>query len=119
MTELNEVNLINDFLCKQVKMNFKLYHIGGSAIEILGFLEEDGSNKIKIIFNQPYMMLCTFSFIYKGKGDFLSLVENDKAIELNKQYGIIKGNKIYRISNTDMNDDMYIAAQRLEVRIME
>lgn len=119
MMEENRLNLINSYLKRQLCMDFKLYHIGGSAIEILGYWKENKGNKIKILFNQPYMVLCTFSFSYKGNGDFISLATNDEVLELNKKYGIIKGNNIYRVFNTDINDVMYIVAKDIEVQIMD
>lgn len=114
----NKINMINGYLKKRLRMNFKVNHIAGSAVEISGYSDEGEKGKMRIVFSRPYMVQCAFSFTYKGKGGFMSLAAHDEKVELNKKYGIIKGNTIFRISNEDVNDVMYIAAEGIDVEIM-
>ena len=52
------------------------------------------------------------------KINFISLVTGDEAIELNKKYNVIQGNQIYKISNTNIDNDMYIVAKGIDVQIV-
>lgn len=88
-------------------------------IEMFGFLDEAGEDRIKIIFNKPYMMLSTFCFTYEGNSDFISLVTGDEAVELNKKYNVTQGNHIFKLSDTNINGDMYIITKEIEVQIMK
>ena len=115
---IEKINLINNYLKEQLWMDFELCNMTCSKIEMYGFLDESGEDKIKIVFDSPYMMLSTFCFTYEGNSDFISLVTGSEAIELNKRYSVIQGNLIFKISDTNINDDMYIIAKGIEVQIM-
>lgn len=117
--DIEEINLINDYLKGQLWMDFELCSIGCGKIEMFGFLDESGEDKIKIVFDRPYMMLITFCFTYEGNGNFISLVTGDEAVELNKKYGVIQGNQIFKISNTNINNDMYIIARAIKIAFMQ
>ena len=116
--DIEKINLINDYLKKQLWMDFELCNMNCSEIEMFGFLDEGGEDKIKIVFDSPYMMLSTFCFTYEGNSEFISLVTGDEAIKLNKKYSVIQGNQIFKISNTNINSDMYIIAKGIDVQIM-
>ena len=116
--DVEKINLINDYLKEQLWMDFELCNMNCGKIEMFGFLDEAGEEKIKIEFDRPYMMLSTFCFTYEGNGDFISLVTGDEAIELNKKYNVTQGNQIFKISDTNVNNDMYIIAKGLEVQII-
>ena len=115
---MEKINLINSYLKGQLWMDFELCNMDCGKLEMFGFLDEGGEDKIKIIFDRPYMMLSTFCFTYEGNGDFISLVTGDEAIELNKKYNVIQGNQIYKISNTNIDNDMYIVAKGIDVQIV-
>ena len=96
---LNQIDKINEYLETQLWMDFEMYSMNRGTVEFVGFLDEAGSDKIKITFEQPYMILCSFSFSYSGEGQFISVVEGNDAYEMNKEYKVIAGNTIYKISN--------------------
>lgn len=81
-------------------------------------LDEGGEDKIKIVFYRLYMMISTFCFTYEGNSDLIFLVMCDEAIELNKRYSVIQGNQIFKISDTNVEDNMYIIAKGIEAQIM-
>lgn len=117
--DIGKINIINKYLKKQLWMDFEMCNMNCAKIEMFGFLDEAGEDKIKIIFDKPYMMLSTFCFTYEGNDDFISLVTGDEAVELNKKYNVTQGNYIFKLSDTNINDDMYIIAKGIEVEIMK
>ena len=117
--EFDIIDRINEYLEKCLWMDFELCNMNGGQIDLYGFLDEAGEDKIKIIFKQPYMVICVFSFTYEGNGTFISLVTGEEAYEINKKYGVIQGNQIFRLTNTNINSDMYIIARELEVDIID
>lgn len=117
--EIDKINLINDYLKKQLWMDFELCNMNCGKIEMFGFLDEGGKDKIKIVFDRPYMMLSTFYFTYEGNSDFISLVTGEEAVELNKKYNVTQGNQIFKICDTNVNNYMYIIAKDIEVQIMD
>lgn len=116
---VEKINLINGYLKQHLWMDFELCNMNCGKIELFDFLDEAGEDKIKIVFDRPYMMLSTFCFTYEGNSDFISLATGDEAIELNKKYNVTQGNQIFKISNTNVKNDMYIIAKGLEVQIMD
>lgn len=116
--DVEKIKLINDYLKKQLWMDFELCNMNCGKIELFGFLDEAGEDKIKIVFDSPYMMMSAFSFTYEGNSDFISLVTGDEAIELNKKYHVTQGNQIFKLSDTNVNNDMYIIAKGHDVEIM-
>lgn len=117
--DLGKINMINEYLKEQLWMDFEVCNVNCGKIEMFGFLDEAGEDKIKIIFDKPYMMLSTFCFTYEGNSDFISLVTGDEAVELNKKYNVTQGNHIFKFSDTNINGDMYIIAKEIEVQIMK
>lgn len=117
--DIDKINLINTYLKEQLWMDFELCSMSGGKIEMFGFLDESGQDKIKIVFDRPYMMLSTFFFTYEGNSDFISLVTGEEAIGLNKKYSVTQGNQVFKISNTNVYSDMYIIAKGIEVQIMD
>lgn len=112
------IKIINNYLKSQLWMDFELYNIDGLDIVLVGRLDENGSDKIKIIFKRPYAVICTILFTYEGNGDFISLVTGAEAKELNKKYGVLQEKEIFKISDTDINSDMYIIAEEIEVEVL-
>ncbi len=116
---LDQIDKINEYLEKQLWMDFEMYSMNRGAVEIVGFLDEAGSDKIKIKFEQPYMILCSFSFSYSGEGQFISIVEGKDAYEINKEYKVTVGNIIFKISNTNIEKEIYIIAKDIKMEILE
>lgn len=117
--DTEKINIINRYLKEQLWMDFELCNMNCGKIEMFGFLDEAGEDKIKIVFEKPYMMLSTFTFTYEGNSDFISLVTGNEAVELNKKYNVTQGNQIFKLSSTNINNEMYIIAQGIEVQIMK
>ena len=116
--EFDKLNLINTYLKDQLWMDFQLCNMNCGKIEMYGYIDEAGDDRIKITFDKPYMVLSTLMFTYEGKGDFIVSVTGNEATELNKKYNVIQGNRIYKINNTNINSPMYIIAQGIDVTIM-
>ena len=113
------ISKINDYLMKQLWMDFELCRMDGGEIALFGYFDEMGPTKVKITFKQPYLVSCALFFTYEGNGEFLTFVEGEEAITINKKYGVTKGNQIFRISNTNIPSEMHIIAEELEIQIME
>ena len=82
-------------------------------------MDEAEEEKIKIIFDRPYLVLSTFFFTYEGNGDFISLVTGSEALKLSKMYNVIQGNLIYKLTNTNINGNMYVIARGIEAQIVD
>ncbi len=116
----SEINRVNKYLKEQLWMDFEMCNIGRGGLELYGFLDESGMDKIKIVFEQPYMVSCNFYFTYEGnKKDFLSVVDGEEAVQINKKYSVTQGNIIFKVSNTNIETDMIIIARGIKVIIME
>lgn len=117
---LSEINKVNKYLKEQLWMDFEMCNMSGGGLELYGYLDEAGENKIKIIFQQPYMVSCNFFFTYEGnRKNLLSIVEGEEAYQINKKYGVTQGNTIFRISNVDVATDMIIVARDIKVIITD
>lgn len=117
---IGEMNKANKYLKEQLWMDFEMCNMSGGELELYGYLDEAGENKIKIVFLQPYMVSCNFFFTYEGnQKNFLSIVEGEEAYQINKKYGITKGNTIFRISNVDVATDMIVVARNIKVIITD
>lgn len=46
---------------------------------------------------------------YKGKGDFISIINGKEAYTINKKYGITKGNV-----HASIESDMFIIAEKMK-----
>jgi len=111
------INDINEYLNKELWMDFEIYSINGGFLEIVGFLDEMGEEKIKITFENPFAIICDLKFSYEGDGNFISIVDGKKAYEINMEYKVTKGNTIFKISNTDIGNDMYIVAKSIKYTV--
>lgn len=111
----NEINIINEYLKEHLWMDFEMCSIGCGTLELHGFLDEAGDDKIIIIFERPYTVACNFFFTYEGKGDFISIVNGEEAYAINIKYGVTRGNVIFKITNTNIESDMFIIAEKIEV----
>ena len=111
----DEINRLNMFLSKQLWMDFEMCSMGGSKLELHGFLDEAGDDKVIITFEFPYMVDGTFFFTYEGKGNFISVIEGEEAYNLNIKYDIEQGNTLFKISNTNKSTDMIIAAKKISI----
>lgn len=114
-----EISIVNAYLKKQLWMDFEMCSMNRGKIELYGFLDEAEDEKIKIIFEQPYMVDCNFFFTYEGEGDFISVVGGEEAITINKKYCVTQGNVVFKITNTNIETDMLIIARAIKIQINE
>lgn len=115
---LDKIREINNYLKEQLWMDFEIHGAGCATLKMTDFLDESGKDEIEIIFSSPFMMLSAFSFTYEGNRDFLSLVTGEEAVKLNIKYSVTQVNKIFRLSDTNINDDMYIIAKDIEFSLL-
>lgn len=115
----DEIGLINKYLKKHLWMDFELSCILHEGLELHGFLDEADGDNIVIIFEMPYMAVCNFFFTYEGELDFISIVMDEEARNINEKYGVTKDNVIFKITNTNMEGDMLIIAKNIKVQILE
>lgn len=111
---------INAYLKTQLWMDFEVCQLGAGKIELYGCLDELGPDKIVITFELPFLVDCALYFTYEGEGkDFISIPVGEEAYNINSTYGVIRGNKVFKISNTNMHRDMIIAASKISVKILD
>lgn len=115
----HQIKKANEYLKKQLWMDFELCCMNRGKVELYGFLDEAEDEKIKIVFNHPFMILCNFFFTYEGSGVLMDTVIGEEAFSINKKYSVTQGNQIFRITNTNVNSDMFIIAKDVEVQIIE
>lgn len=113
-----KIDMINRYLKEQLWMEFQLGSASCSKLELCGFLDEAEEDKIKISFSRPCAIICSLEFLYEGNGDFLSLVTGNEAFELNKMFNVTAGNKIYKLSATNIKHDMYVIAKEINFEIL-
>lgn len=115
----NELNKINEYLAEQLWMDFEICNMDRGKLELHGFLDEGNDDKIIIVFEQPHMVSCNFFFTYEGNGNFISITENEEEFQINKKYGVTQGNLVYKITNTNIEADMFIVARGIKFQVME
>lgn len=116
---INEkIEKINEYLKKELWMDFELYGTGFLEVDICGKIDEADDEKIKISFESPYMISCVSLFTYEGNDDFIKIIEGEEAYQINKKYGVTQGNYIFKLMNTNIEGDMYIIAKSVEVELI-
>lgn len=115
----DKIKEINEYLKSQLWMDFEVVRINGGNIELYGYLDEAGENKIKIVFESPYMLITSLNFTYEGEKDFIALVTGSEALKINKRFNVIVGNSIFRLANTNIETDMYVVAKGIDFCIFE
>lgn len=112
-----KIERINDYLKKELWMDFELYGTSFLEVDLSGKIDEQDDEKIKIVFKEPYMISCILLFTYEGDGDFIEILTGEEAYKINKQYGVTQGNYIFELKNTQVEGNMYIIAKDIEVEI--
>lgn len=121
MNDSYTINKINDYLKTQLWMDFTLSSFDPGCAEIIGRIDQSGGDiKIIIRFIEPYLVICPLFFTFEGKNDFITVVNKDCAYRKNIDYDIRQGNTLFQISNTNIQGEIIIAAQRIiaEIRTM-
>ena|SRR5574344_1783849 len=112
---LKVINKINDCLKENLWMDFEMCKMNEGNIVLSGMLDELDDEIIEISFIQPFMCSCALRFTY-DEGEFISLIQGESAIEINKKYKVEQGNYIFSISIDGCND-YFIIAKEIQVRI--
>ena len=114
-----EINKINSYLREQLWMDFEVCNSNRGSVELFGFIDEAAETQIRITFMQPYVLNSTFFFTFEGGDSFISILCGEEAFVINKQYNVMQGNYIFKLSNTNIDTDMFIIAKGIAVQIME
>lgn len=114
---ISVIKKINDCLKENLWMDFEMCKMNEGNIVLSGMLDELDDEIIEISFIQPFMCSCTLCFTY-DEGEFISLVQGERAIEINKKYKVEQGNYIFGISIDGCND-YFIIAKEIQVKITE
>lgn len=114
-----EINKINQYLKEQLWMDFEMCCMDRAKLVLYGFLDESGKEKIRIVFEEPYMVSSNFFFTYEGKYDFITIIKGEEAVRINKKYGVTIGNIIFKLSNINTEMYMIVIAKGINVKILE
>ena len=78
----NEITIdrINNYLKSQLWMDFTLSSTDPGTVELIGRIDEAGGKvKIKIHFQEPYLIISPLYFTYEGKNDFIAVLKDEYA----------------------------------------
>lgn len=114
---VDKMNLVNEFMLKNLWMDFEVCRMNGGEIVLSGQLDEMDDELIEIKFIQPFYISIPLRFSYE-KGEFITSITGDEFININKQYQVVKGNFQFRIS-PDEGVNYLVVARDIEVTIYE
>ena len=115
---LKVIKRINDCLKENLWMDFEICRMNEGQIILSGKLDELDEELMEISFTQPFMVSCLTHFSYED-GEFISLIQGEEAIEMNKNYKVEQGNHIFRLLIEDNEKDFFIIAREISVNITE
>lgn len=96
-------------------MDFEVCKMNCGDIVISGRLDELDDEIIEITFIQPFFVSTLMSFSY-DEGNFITLVDGDEFVEINKKYRVEQGNYQFRITpNAEL--DFLVIAKEIAVKI--
>ena len=107
----NEITIdrINNYLKSQLWMDFTLSSTDPGTVELIGRIDEAGGKvKIKIHFQEPYLIISPLYFTYEGKNDFIAVLKDEYAYK----------KKLFQLRNTNIKGDIIIAARKISAEIM-
>ena len=113
------IHQINEYLKKQLWMDFEVCQTDFLTVILSGKTDGLSKEKIAIAFKEPYMISCVFLFTYDCEENFIEIVEGNEAYKINCQYGVPRGNYIFKIMNTNIGGNMYIVAKDISVEIFD
>lgn len=113
---LRVINKINNCLKENQWMDFEICRMNEGQIILSGKLDELDEEIIEISFLQPFMVSCLMNFSYND-GDFISLVDGEEAIGINRNHKVEQGNHIFRLSIDDNDKAYFIVAKEIGVNI--
>ncbi len=114
---LKVVNKINDYLKNNFWMDFEICRMNEGQVILSGKLDELDEELIEISFLRPFMVSCLTHFSYDN-GEFISLIQGEEAININKDYKVEQGNHIFRLSINNDEKKFFIIAREISVNII-
>lgn len=105
---------INEKMNQYLWMDFELSNGGMNKVVLHGFLDESDEDKIRILFSDVDAILCKTSFTFEGGQAFLKEIDGEEARNINLNYSVLQGMRIFQILNSDVNGDMYIIAKKVD-----
>lgn len=113
--ELTMIEKINEKLSNYNWLDFEISNGGMDKILLHGFLDEADEDVLCLQFENVEYIQCRTTFTYEGKGPFIELIEGEEAKQINMDYWITVGKKVFRLSNTNIQGPMYIVADNVEM----
>ena len=108
------IKKINEIMSRYLWMDFELTDGGTNKVVLHGYLDEAEEDKIQIIFSDVDAILCKTNFTFEGGQAFIKELDDEEARNINLNYSIIQGMKIFKLLNTDISGDMYIIARNVD-----
>ena len=97
----NEITIdrINNYLKSQLWMDFTLSSTDPGTVELIGRIDEAGGKvKIKIHFQEPYLIISPLYFTYEGKNDFIAVLK-----ETLKGFNTFFWSRLFFLNAFDLN----------------
>lgn len=114
-SERFNLNAINAFMQHFLWMDFELVWVNSHTLQLHGFIDEAGDDKIIIMFSSVYMSCVPVSFIYEGNEAFISIADQEQAISVNTAYNVTIGHTVFILSGTVMQGNLFIVAKQVEM----
>ena len=115
---LKTIEITNGYLRKKLWMFFEVCRMDQGEIILSGRIDEQEKELIEISFIQPFLISCLMGFIYE-EGIFITLVQGEEELQLNKKYDVEQGNYIFRLSIDGIEGNCFIIAKEISIKIMD
>lgn len=112
---MENLNAINAFMQRFLWMEFELVWTNPYTLQLHGFIDEAGSDKVILTFSSVYMACAPVNFTYEGNGTFISIADHEQAVSVNTAYQVTVGHSVFVLHNTDMQGSIFIAAKQVDM----
>lgn len=107
------IESINSTVKEHVFFELSFHHYQDNILTMVGSDDFSYYHQIEISFTNVFSILCNSNFRINTNESFISIIEgNQESWDLNTKYGIIQGNKIFKIISED-GQIFYIAAENI------
>ena len=76
---MEDLNAINAYMQRFLWTDFELVWVNPYTLQLHGFINEAGDDKIIITFSSVYMSCAPVSFTYEGNGAFITIADQEQA----------------------------------------
>jgi hypothetical protein len=104
----SSLELINNFLHENLWIDFEVCRLNGGEVVLSGRIDELDDELIEIKFKQPFYISIPLSFTYES-GNFISQIEGEEFVNINKRYRVEQGNLQFRITPEEGTEYLVIA----------